>query len=552
MADPIDLEINATDNASEVIDQVAGKADDLEGRDLEVRVGADTGEAESGLADVDQAAEDLEGRDVELDVQADTSAAVAGFDDLEGSAIRAGDAVGTMSGTASGIGQLSSEISGMGGAVGEVADSAGLAADSFSAGSEGAGILAEKMGVSAGAATGMAAGIGAAVAVIGLGIKGWQDWKAEQEAVEQRNRDIGTAMADAQKALAQGDTQGVVDAANEAWSQLRDTLENTGLNAASTWEFLNNPDDISAMEGLGEAADLNAFQMINLANARAQARDEADAQRTAEEQIRQAIEDQRAGLDSTIEGLSLLSEARIGAANASVAQGDAERGFVEAVAASRTAQAELDAAIAQHGPTSAEAAAATDNLGRAVLNERDAAITSAETTARLAGERARATGATWDSTDAVHAMNGSLLQSAQVATPAARGEIERYIAEVNGIPPEKATIVTASVAGVSAAEGALAQLARDRTATINVAVNAVQGGAAGAGAVLRAGDCRPGCQATPGPTCRAGPRPAGWAAPPCPSPAPPYSPAVAPCSRRSSLCISTPAGRSTRTPSVTR
>jgi hypothetical protein len=485
VADPIEVEITATDNASETIDEIAAKADELEGRDLEVQVGADTAEAESGLGDVEQAAEGLEGEAVEIDVTADTSAAVSGLGDVEAGAGRAGGAIDRMGKGAGSVSTVADQLHVMGGSIGDVADGAGLAADGFRTGSAAAGTLAEKMGASSAAAGPLAAGIGAGVAVIALGVQKWQEWKKEQEAAAKLGRDLGKDLLEGQKAMAQGDANGVVDAANDAYERLRDTLEGTGANAADAWKFLNNPDDKAALDELGESADLNAMQMINLANRRVEAREEADNQRTAEDELRQALEDQRAGLDTTIEGLGLLNEARINAANASIAQGDAERGFVEAVAASRTAQAELDAAIAEHGPASAEAAAATENLGRAVVAERDAAISSAEGTARLAAERARATGATWDSTDAVHAMNGSLLQSAQVATPAARGEIERYIAEVNGIPPEKATLVTAAVAGVSAAEGALAQLARDRTATINVAVHAAAGGLAGAGAVLQ-------------------------------------------------------------------
>lgn len=154
------------------------------------------------------------------------------------------------------------------------------------------------------------------------------------------------------------------------------------------------------------------------------------------------------------DGLVSLYDAQINAADSSLALWDAAEKFNEATAKSIEAQKD-------HASNSKE-------VTKAVEDERDAAIGAAKAAQRYADEHAASTGKVLTATQKIDALNSSLIDSAAKATPAARDALISYIAEVNQIPPDKATKIQALIeqGKLDEAKAMLDEASATRTATM--------------------------------------------------------------------------------------
>lgn len=144
-----------------------------------------------------------------------------------------------------------------------------------------------------------------------------------------------------------------------------------------------------------------------------------------------AMDEVNASLQEQIDRLTAMHDQAINAADATLAVNEAQGSFIEAVTTSNQ--------LLKDGKDN------TEDFANSVLAERDAMIDVAKATEASGRKHAEAQGQTYSAKQAVDDFNGSLLNNATYATPAARDAIANYIAEANGIDPTKATEITAAI-----------------------------------------------------------------------------------------------------------
>jgi hypothetical protein len=217
---------------------------------------------------------------------------------------------------------------------------------------------------------------------------------------------------------------------------------------------------------------------------------------------------------SAREAEEALHDARQARVDSLFAVRDAEHDLAVATAKTGEASEALTAAMRDHSDDSPEVVGAFEAVTVAIRNERDAAFTAADAAAQLAEDHAAATDATFDATEKTSALNQSLITSARTATPAARDQIILYLAELNNIPVEEATLIVASTQGVPEATDQLDRAARDRTSHVNVVITpSMAGWSAAQLRAFNAGRTQGvGQSAGAGPTAALAPVPVGMAA----------------------------------------
>lgn len=122
---------------------------------------------------------------------------------------------------------------------------------------------------------------------------------------------------------------------------------------------------------------------------------------------------------------------------------DAQQASADASFALLDAQEGMSDALAHTAELQASGTASAEDLSDAYTAERQAAINAGNAAKRVADEQAKANGKTATASELLAAQNKELFAQAQKASPAARNEIALYIAQINGIPPEKITEIMA-------------------------------------------------------------------------------------------------------------
>jgi hypothetical protein len=511
----IRIDVTATDDASPALEDVADRLDALEGRDTTVDVAADTGAAAAGLEQVDAAAADLEGRDTALVVTADATAAAAALEDTDAAARELADRdveivleakvknlKGQLAGAEADLDRLRRTADRTEESVRDVGDSGGIAGNSMAdlagplgdaegAASTAAGVfdglsdivsgLGPSLGLSAAASTQLATGLGiAGFAVAGIAAA-YTKFTGDQKKAREEAERTAAAQRDINAALQEGDAAAAATEFLDLYPGMEEAANKAGLSIGAATRYITGQTDslgpleakARALKDTNDATRAGYEQMFGPMQAlRAEyvaSQGGAEALTSAEQQVKDALFGSADGAEAARQAQMDLIDARMEAADAGIHARDSEARYMEAVAATTAAQRALDTAIAEHGPTSEEATAATHALGRATLAERDAAVESSKAQAALAEETALAGGKSFDSAQRIGVLNRSLIESARTATPAARREIIRYIAEVNNISEEKATKIVASATGTEQAANEIAEVAgRDYTAEVSV------------------------------------------------------------------------------------
>jgi len=200
----------------------------------------------------------------------------------------------------------------------------------------------------------------------------------------------------------------------------------------------------------------------------------------AEKEAVAATLEQVGALTAAVTALGEMADARRAAADSTFAARDAERDFLEQL---KTTAEQITTAP---GMTQ-ENAAALDELALAAGRAADSQV-------QLQKDSMASMGATQDATDAQRTWNASMVTSARTTDGPMRQAIINYIAQVNGIPPEKVSEILADPrydtidaaataldeaaaprdaailadANTTAAEGDINYAARNRETTINV------------------------------------------------------------------------------------
>jgi len=158
---------------------------------------------------------------------------------------------------------------------------------------------------------------------------------------------------------------------------------------------------------------------------------------------------------------SEMADARRAAADSTFAARDAERDFAALLE-------ETGTQLAEHPGMTRDNAAALDELAQGAGRAADAQV-------RLEADSMASMGATQSAEQAQKTWNASMLNSARTTTGPMQSAIIAYIAQVNGIPPEKVSEILANphYDTIDAAAGALDTAAADRNSTVTM--NAVIG-----------------------------------------------------------------------------
>lgn len=468
----IRIDVVATDQASQTLDDVTEKVENLEDAKAKVAVEADTGSAESDIESVADEAAQLDATDVDVNVQTsgDTSGigtAAADVDHLASSATSA-------QGGLSGFGQKLDSAAGFAGAlaqpIAESSDAAGTAVGVF--GGLGATVqtLGPQMGIAADDAATLGTALGIAGVAAGAAATAWGLYAKKQAEASEETARIAEALGHVNESLKEGDLTQAAEQFTEAIPDIGDRAEQFGLTIDQLTDGLRGNqqallEQVIANENAGTAANGAGVDMAFLLSQYNQSAAAAAGVASDNQQVADSFANTAAGIAAEQLALQNLQTARMAIADSRIALEDANRAFTESITASTTAQDAYNTAVAQYGPNSAEAAAASQTYQTAILSERDAAISAAEAELQRQEDLAAGAGITLSAEAKVSALNKSLVASAQTATPAARAEIIRYIADINGISEKRATDILAN-ADTATAERELNDAARDRTSTI--------------------------------------------------------------------------------------
>lgn len=243
---------------------------------------------------------------------------------------------------------------------------------------------------------------------------------------------------------------------------LQQGLRSTQANSAVALALGDGYDDVvdaafaagAAIRQKGEAEREAGRDAAFYGEATEDATDATRAYTDAELEAVAATLNQVSALIAANTAMGEMADARRAAADSTFAARDAERDFLEQL---KTTAEQIAAAP---GMTQ-ENAAALDELALAAGRAADSQV-------QLQKDSMASMGATQDATDAQHTWNSSMLNSARTTDGPMRQAIVNYIAQVNGIPPEKVSEILADpqYATIEAAAAALDAAAVPRTATV--------------------------------------------------------------------------------------
>jgi hypothetical protein len=172
--------------------------------------------------------------------------------------------------------------------------------------------------------------------------------------------------------------------------------------------------------------------------------------------------------EQTTEALEAERDAAQAAGEAALASVDAYRAAADANFALREATRDLTDTVAALPAKLAEAGGDLNKIQAAYDDVAQSAGRVADETVRVAEEQATASGTTLDAKGKLDLWNRTMLESASTLKGPARDAILGYIADVNGIPPEKVSEISAALdtGSVDTAATALDTASKARTAAM--------------------------------------------------------------------------------------
>lgn len=249
---------------------------------------------------------------------------------------------------------------------------------------------------------------------------------------DQRGADIANKYRAELEALEQlNDEQQKVDTTTTAQNALdlaRGTDDATAalVRQAEAQAKANDP-NADAVDILNEFVPLQQQAAINLEGAAKATERFASSQ----ERLAGEIDGANDALDDQVKALEDQITAAQNAADTGLALLNAEENV-------RTARAETAEAVKEHGKASKE-------YGEAIEKERDAVLNAGKTQQAYREQQLAAQGAILSATDKVDGLNKSLEEQASHATKEAQQAVYNYLIQLNQIPDDKVTEITAAV-----------------------------------------------------------------------------------------------------------
>ena len=275
----IRIDIEATDDASAVIDEVAGAADALEQLSPEIPVTADTTAAEGALEDVESAADTVGRLTPEVEVRADTTRAETDIETLEDKASGLDDAdyevvlkakvaaatkalkdlrgdLDTTEAKADTTRRAVDDVGSKGGelpAGNAIADLAGPLGDAEGAASTAAGAvegftdiasgIAGKLGASEKAVAGITTtlgGVGLALAAVAAA---YTYFSGKADAAKQKQEELTSATRDYNEALSEGDWKAAAEQLEEMFRDPIEDAEDLGISVDNVAKYITGAAD---------------------------------------------------------------------------------------------------------------------------------------------------------------------------------------------------------------------------------------------------------------------------------------------------------------------
>jgi tetratricopeptide (TPR) repeat protein len=313
----IQIDITARDKASEVIDDVADAAADVEKLDPEVTVTADTGGAVADLKAVDEAAGRLSHDDTELVIRAQIDQAKGQLKELEAALKATGEQADTTNRKlddttgAAGPGNLrGNAIADLTGPLGDASSAASDFAGVFDGLGDAAEAAAGKLGLSQGVADKLGTAIGGLGVAVAAGAAIWSLWTAHAEAARKKARELAEAQAAVGEAIRDGNREAALSNFHKAYDAAISAATTFGLKQRDVIGFITGENE--AIPGLTEqynklkaARDATADPRLKgLADERVAA---FEAEATALEGTRKAYADSITGADDKADAEARLA-----------------------------------------------------------------------------------------------------------------------------------------------------------------------------------------------------------------------------------------------------
>jgi hypothetical protein len=288
----IQIDITARDKASEVIDDVADAAADVEKLDPEVTVTADTGGAVADIATVADAAGRLSHDDTELVIRAQIDQAKGQLKELEAALKNTGEQADTTNRklddtTGAGPGNLrGNAIADLTGPLGEASSAASDFAGVFDGLGDAAEAAAGKLGLSQGVADKLGSAIGGLGVAVAAGAAVWSIWTSRAEAARKKAAELREAQAELGKAIREGSREAAVANFHKMFDEAIASATKFGLKQQDVTDFITGERD--AIPGLTDRYHELTTARDNAASPRLAAAYQSEIA---------AIEDQQAALD---------------------------------------------------------------------------------------------------------------------------------------------------------------------------------------------------------------------------------------------------------------
>jgi hypothetical protein len=275
---------------------------------------------------------------------------------------------------------------------------------------------------------------------VGQSIRGWFDGGAAQA-----NRDAVQAFEDGRAAAAAFDMT-LLDGL-ETFDQVREKV--------IAWAEANGHVEQSLDIANVVALQWNETQQAATAITE-QATEAVEELATEEEILADRLGTAYEKLNAVVEAQESVTNARRAAADTTFALHDAERQFADQVASTTEDLTTQDLSLLE--------------VRASLESTASAAADVADKERQLAEETATANGYTLSAKEAQRAWNESMIESASALDGPMRQAVLNYIAQVNGIPPEKLTEILPFLddGTLTEVEAQLAALARDRLAVVRV------------------------------------------------------------------------------------
>ena len=275
----IRIDVTAQDDASQVLDDVAESAEQLEKLTPEIAVGADTDAAKRGIEEVTDAAKELSRQDTEILLRAridDAKGALKALrDDLDQTGDQARRTADDLDRVGSGGGGLSTRGNAIADLTGPLGDASGAASD-FAGVFDGLGDIADdvagKVGVSAATMSTAIGGIGIAVAAAAAV---WTLYRQRQEEARRKQAELIEGQRKLNDAVREGKGAEAVEALTETYKAAFDAADRLGVSAGDLTKYLTGQTDalptlVGKLEELKaqyrDSDDLSGKQKVQLLN----------------------------------------------------------------------------------------------------------------------------------------------------------------------------------------------------------------------------------------------------------------------------------------------